>query len=78
MRVDEVISFFGTAQKAADFYGITREAVYTWRKRPGELIPRGRAAEAAAFSRGKLVFNSSLYPKHKTKKQKGLNNDDQP
>ncbi|EIE2769408.1 cell division protein [Salmonella enterica] len=78
MRVDEIISFFGTAQKAADFYGITREAVYTWRKRPGELIPRGRAAEAAAFSHGKLVFNSNLYPKHKTKKQKRLNNDDHP
>lgn len=78
MRVDEIISFFGTAQKAADFYGITREAIYIWRKRPGELIPRGRAAEAAAFSRGKLVFNSSLYPKHKIKKQKGLNNDDHP
>ncbi|MXD72941.1 cell division protein, partial [Escherichia coli] len=47
----------------ADFYGITREAIYMWRKRPGEIVPKGRAAEAAAYSKGKLSLNPELYNK---------------
>ncbi|EMS3354995.1 cell division protein, partial [Escherichia coli] len=41
MRVDELVQFFGSVQRAADFYGITREAIYMWRKRPGEIVPKG-------------------------------------
>lgn len=78
MNVDEVVDFFGSVQKVADFYGLTREAVYTWRKRPGSLIPKGRAAEAATFSQGKLRYNPELYPaKVKQKRGGGLNNENQ-
>ncbi len=55
MRVDELVQFFGSVQRVADFYGITREAIYMWRKRPGEIVPKGRAAEAAAYSKGNYL-----------------------
>lgn len=66
MRVDELVQFFGSVQRGADFYGITREAIYMWRKRPGEIVPKGRAAEAAAYSKGKLSLNPELYKKKDT------------
>ncbi|QCT89208.1 Cro/CI family transcriptional regulator [Escherichia sp. E4742] len=66
MRVDELVQFFGSVQRVADFYGITREAIYMWRKRPGEIVPKGRAAEAAAYSKGKLSLNPELYKKNDT------------
>lgn len=71
MRVDELIQFFGSVQRVADFYGITREAIYMWRKRPGEIVPKGRAAEAAAYSKGKLSLNPELYKKKDTTQREG-------
>ncbi|MCV9055519.1 Cro/CI family transcriptional regulator [Escherichia coli] len=70
MRVDELVQFFGSVQRVADFYGITREAIYMWRKRPGEIVPKGRAAEAAAYSKGKLSLNPELYKKKNTTRDK--------
>ena len=70
MRVDELVQFFGSVQRVADFYGITREAIYMWRKRPGEIVPKGRAAEAAAYSKGKLSLNPELYKKKDTTQSK--------
>ncbi|HFP0033348.1 TPA: Cro/CI family transcriptional regulator [Escherichia coli] len=70
MRVDELVHFFGSVQRVADFYGITREAIYMWRKRPGEIVPKGRAAEAAAYSKGKLSLNPELYKKKDTTRDK--------
>ncbi|HBK2964318.1 TPA: cell division protein [Escherichia coli] len=70
MRVDELVQFFGSVQMVADFYGITREAIYMWRKRPGEIVPKGRAAEAAAYSKGKLSLNPELYKKKDTTRDK--------
>ncbi|HAN2297910.1 TPA: cell division protein, partial [Escherichia coli] len=69
-RVDELVQFFGSVQRVADFYGITREAIYMWRKRPGEIVPKGRAAEAAAYSKGKLSLNPELYKKKDTTRDK--------
>lgn len=71
MRVDELVQFFGSVQRVADFYGITREAIYMWRKRPGEIVPKGRAAEAAAYSRGKLSLNPEFYKKKDTSQGEG-------
>ncbi|EFQ9147543.1 Cro/CI family transcriptional regulator [Escherichia coli] len=71
MRVDELVQFFGSVQRGADFYGITREAIYMWRKRPGEIVPKGRAAEAAAYSKGKLSLNPELYKKKDTTQGEG-------
>ncbi|HHZ0054034.1 TPA: Cro/CI family transcriptional regulator [Escherichia coli] len=71
MRVDELVQFFGSVQRVADFYGITREAIYMWRKRPGEIVPKGRAAEAAAYSKGKLSLNPELYKKKDTTQSEG-------
>lgn len=70
MRVDELVQFFGSVQRVADFYGITREAIYMWRKRPGEIVPKGRAAEAAAYSKGKLSLNPERYKKKDTTRDK--------
>lgn len=70
MRVDELVQFFGSVQRVADFYGITREAIYMWRKRPGEIVPKGRAAEAAAYSKGKLSLSPELYKKKDTTRDK--------
>ena len=33
MTVDQVVSHFGSAKKAADFLGITTSAVHMWKKR---------------------------------------------
>ncbi|HEE9789225.1 TPA: cell division protein [Enterobacter soli] len=63
MTTDEVENFFGSTEKVAVFFGITSEAVYQWRNRPGRLIPKGRAAEAAYRTEGKLPFRPELYGK---------------
>ncbi|WP_084832484.1 Cro/CI family transcriptional regulator [Enterobacter roggenkampii] len=61
MTTDDIESYFGSAEKVAAFFGITSEAVYQWRGRPGRLIPKGRAAEAAYRTEGKLSFRPELY-----------------
>ncbi|HCB0669013.1 TPA: Cro/CI family transcriptional regulator [Klebsiella variicola] len=63
MTTDDVEKYFGNAEKVAEFFGITSEAVYQWRNRPGRLIPKGRAAEAAYRTEGKLIFHPEHYKK---------------
>lgn len=63
MTTDDVEKYFGSTEKVAAFFGITSEAVYQWRNRPGRLIPKGRAAEAAYRTEGHLQFNPTLYEK---------------
>ncbi|EMO3785418.1 TPA: Cro/CI family transcriptional regulator [Klebsiella oxytoca] len=63
MTTTELETFFGTPNKAAAFFGVSPEAFYQWRKRPGGLIPKGRAAEAAYRTNGKLIFRPELYEK---------------
>lgn len=63
MTTDEVEKFFGSAEKVAIFFGISSEAVYQWRNRPGRLIPKGRATEAALRTNGRLEFHPELYKK---------------
>lgn len=70
MTTDDVEKYFGNAEKVAEFFGITNEAVYQWRNRPGRLIPKGRAAEAAYRTGGKLVFLPGLYQKSTQSKVK--------
>jgi len=66
MTTDDIEKLFGSADKVAAFFGITTEAVYQWRNRPGKLIPKGRAAEAAYRTNGKLQFDAELYEKTNT------------
>ena len=40
MTTDEIEQHFGSTEKVAEFFGITSEAVYQWRNRPGRLIHR--------------------------------------
>lgn len=61
MTTDDVEKYFGSTEKVAVFFGITSEAVYQWRNRPGRLIPKGRAAEAAYRTKGDLPFRPELY-----------------
>ncbi|MFP1762423.1 Cro/CI family transcriptional regulator [Lonsdalea quercina] len=63
MTTTELEQYFGTPNKAAAFFGVSPEAFYQWRKRPGKLIPKGRAAEAAYRTKGKLKYEPSLYVK---------------
>ena len=63
MTTDDIEKHFGSAEKVAAFFGISSEAVYQWRNRPGKLIPKGRAAEAAYRTNGKLQFKAELYVK---------------
>ncbi|CAI0838277.1 MULTISPECIES: Cro/CI family transcriptional regulator [Serratia] len=63
MTTKDLEDYFGNPNKAAAFFGISPEAFYQWRKRPGMLIPKGRAAEAFARTGGQLVFNPLLYKK---------------
>ncbi|MDU6091581.1 MAG: Cro/CI family transcriptional regulator [Pantoea sp.] len=65
MTTSDLEKFFGTPSKAAAFFKVSPEAFYQWRKRPGGLIPKGRAAEAAFRTKGKLKFEPSLYDKPK-------------
>lgn len=65
MTTTELEQFFGTPNNAADFFGVSPEAFYQWKKRPGGLIPKGRAAEAALRTSGKLTFNPKLYENSK-------------
>jgi hypothetical protein len=62
MTTDDVEKYFGNAEKVAEFFGITSEAVYQWRNRQalnpqrqggGGSIPHGREAG----------FPSGLYQK---------------
>ncbi|MBN3344877.1 cell division protein [Pectobacterium brasiliense] len=61
MTTTEIEGYFGSAEKVAQFFGITSEAVYQWRTRPGKLIPKGRAAEAAYRTNGALKYNPAIY-----------------
>lgn len=63
MTTDDIEKYFGSAEKVAAFFDISSEAVYQWRNRPGRLIPKGRAAEAAYRTDGKLPFRPELYGK---------------
>ena len=63
MTTSDLEKFFGMPNKAAAFFNVSPEAFYQWRKRPGGLIPKGRAAEAAFRTKGKLKFQPSLYDK---------------
>lgn len=65
MTTDDIENYFGNAERVAEFFGITSEAVYQWRNRPGRLIPKGRAAEAAYRTGGGLVFHPELYEKNR-------------
>jgi len=63
MTTTELETYFGSPIEAANFFGLSPEAFYQWRKRPGSLIPRGRAAEAAYRTNGELVYRPELYKK---------------
>ncbi|WP_265494964.1 Cro/CI family transcriptional regulator [Providencia heimbachae] len=61
MTTEQVEAYFGTTSKIADFFGISPEAFYQWKKRPNQLIPKNRAMEADYRTNGKLKFNPNLY-----------------
>jgi len=63
MTTTDLENYFGSPNNAAAFFSVSPEAFYQWRKRPGGLIPKGRATEAALRTEGKLKFDPSLYGK---------------
>ncbi|MDX7987837.1 cell division protein [Xenorhabdus sp. 12] len=63
MTVDEIVCHFGTIKKAAEFYGVTPEAISMWKRRTCGLIPKSRALEAELRTNGKLKYRADLYGK---------------
>lgn len=63
MTTTDLEKYFGSPNQAAAFFSVSPEAFYQWKKRPGGLIPKGRAAEAAYRTNGELKFDPCLYEK---------------
>lgn len=63
MTVDDIVTYFGDVNKAAEFFEVSPEAIYQWKGRPDQLIPKGRATEAQVRTAGALVYKPELYAK---------------
>ncbi|WP_294844408.1 Cro/CI family transcriptional regulator [uncultured Gilliamella sp.] len=61
MTTDQLISYFKTPKKVAEFFNISQEAFYQWQNRPKKLIPKDRAIEAAFRTNSELAFDENLY-----------------
>ncbi|HHR6399545.1 Cro/CI family transcriptional regulator [Providencia alcalifaciens] len=61
MTTEQIEKFFGNTNKIAEFFCISPEAFYQWKKRPNQLIPKNRAIEADYRTQGQLKFNPKLY-----------------
>ncbi|ETT05776.1 DNA-binding transcriptional regulator Cro [Providencia alcalifaciens F90-2004] len=61
MTTEQIEKYFGTTNKIAEFFCISPEAFYQWKKRPNQLIPKNRAMEADYRTNGELKYNSALY-----------------
>ncbi|EML7933174.1 cell division protein [Providencia rettgeri] len=61
MTTEQIEKYFGTTNKIAEFFCISPEAFYQWKKRPKQLIPKNRAIEADYRTKGKLKFDPLLY-----------------
>ncbi len=59
MRVDELVQFLALFRGSLILW-ITREAIYMWRKRPGEIVPKGELRKLL-HTQGKLSLNPELY-----------------
>ncbi|MCW2255125.1 hypothetical protein M2263_001216 [Providencia alcalifaciens] len=61
MTTTQIEDYFGNTLKITEFFKITPEAFYQWKKRPNQLIPKNRAIEADYRTNGTLKFNPELY-----------------
>lgn len=59
MLKQDVLTYFGGANKTAKALGITHVAVVRW----PDVIPKVRAYELERLTKGKLKMNPSLYLK---------------
>ncbi|EFH7974186.1 hypothetical protein GJO14_06200 [Escherichia coli] len=59
MNKDEVLSYFGGVSNLARALGISHASVSGW----GNVIPKGRAFEIQAITKGALKVQPSLYAK---------------
>ncbi|UNH40175.1 Cro/CI family transcriptional regulator [Moellerella wisconsensis] len=66
MTTEQIEKYFGSTGKIAEFFSISPEAFYQWKKRPNQLIPKNRAIEADYRTKGKLKYDPVLY-KNSTK-----------
>lgn len=64
MTLDDLSSHFDNdINQIAVFFNISREAIYQWKHRKGQLIPEARAMQAQLLTNGALVYNKELYRK---------------
>ena len=57
MFKSDAIAYFGTQQKIADAFGITKGSVSQW----GDVVPELRAHQIEKMTKGKLKFNPLAY-----------------
>lgn len=65
MRVNEALHFFNGVTKTADAAGVTRAAVYQWKKSDLGMVPEASAYRLQLASKGALKVDSALYQKLK-------------
>ena len=57
MQKQDVLDFFGDQYKAADFIGISRQAVEAWK----DKIPERKAARLHQMTQGQLKYDFEDY-----------------
>jgi len=65
MYKSSAIAFFGNGAKLAAILNITNGAVYQW----PDIIPEKQAMKLERITGGILVYDASLYEKHRTLKR---------
>ena len=57
MKTDDAVAYFGTKTRLAHALGISLPAISQW----GQVVPKGRAYEIQALTKGALAVDTSLY-----------------
>lgn len=57
MKTKIAVKYFGSLQKMADAFGVSKQLVHSF----GEYLPEGRAWQAEALSGGKLKVDAEFY-----------------
>lgn len=73
MLKTDAVKFFGTKTKLATAAGVKPSSVSVW----GDLVPEGKAMRLQIASGGVLKYDPLAYDKHKAKRLKELNHENQ-
>lgn len=68
MLTADAVRHFGTKTAIAHALGVRKSTITEW----GSLVPRGRAFELVALTKGVLRVNPKLYPKSPARRSKRI------